>query len=43
MLAGMVAAVMGGDYPKWSWESPEEGVVKVTVEESSIGAYESLS
>jgi hypothetical protein len=43
MLAGMVAAVMGGDYPKWSWESPEEGVVKVTVEESSVGIYESLS
>jgi hypothetical protein len=43
MLAGMVAAVMGGDYPKWDWESPQDGVIRVTVEESSVGIYEGLS
>lgn len=31
ILAGMVAAVSGGYSPAWTWEYPEEGVVRIKI------------
>ena len=31
ILAGMVAAVYGGDHPAWSWDSPAEGIIRVKI------------
>ena len=31
ILAGMVAAICGGDGPVWSWEAPAEGTIRVKV------------
>lgn len=32
ILAGMVAAVCGGDDPSWSWEVPSDGIIRVRIE-----------
>ncbi len=31
ILAGIVAAVCGGNHPVWSWDSPAEGIIRVKV------------
>jgi hypothetical protein len=35
ILAGMVAAICGGDDPEWSWEAPSHGTITVKVTQPS--------
>lgn len=34
ILAGMVAAVCGGDDPEWSWEIPNDGIIRIRIKQA---------